>query len=185
MKYDSKLTRQGKQRDTAIKKALNNQKGRTTKEEWAKHIGTDLKIYNDSKKHLSYGVSYVLSKTSSREIQEARKAANAYALARAKNALQCLGKKKPTSKEAQAAIAQQDRQIQQLNLIIAKNIAKMREYIDQDKEAEKELLLKQILHRHAEKESGEKLPGEPKKPSTAEELNKTHQYYHFLNRAKV
>jgi len=182
-KYDTKLTVLGKQRETAIKNALADTKGRISKQEWAKHFGTNFSAYEDAESHMPRGMSCVVPIVSAREVREARKSSKAYALDRAKDILRRVGKKKPTDKEARELIVQQNKQIQKLNLSLTEKSAEMREYIDQGKEDERDLLLKQILHKNAEMASGRELSGAPQELSTAEKQIKTHQYYHFLNRA--
>ncbi len=184
MKYDVKLTKLGKQRDASVKKKKEDVWGRVPKEEWATHIGTDLDLYKDSKTHLPSGVSYVLPTTVPKEVQDARKMAESCAFDRAESDLKCRGNRNPTNKEVKDSIAEQDLQTQKLNHLIAQNIEEMRGCINKGQEDEKELLLRQILHKHAENDSGKKLPGEPKKLSAEEKQEKNHQYYHFLNRAK-
>jgi hypothetical protein len=182
VKLDTRLTARGRQREAAIRVALDETTGRIPKEEWARRVGTSSTAYKEAKTHMPRGMSYVIPVRSARDVQAARRSSKTYALERARNILRRKGKKKPTDEEAQAVIVQQNEQIQRLNLSLAQKRDELREYADQGKETEKDLLLRQILHKHAEINSGEKLPSAPRRLSAEERQKMAHQYYHFLNR---
>jgi len=164
-KLDSKLTAAGKKWAAQMKKQMDSTDGRMTKEQWATAMGRkDDPAYKAARTHMPRGMGLGVRFEAAAEVDQARKAARAEALARAKRQLAARGAK-VSDADAARLIDEENAKVKEINKRLAAQRDALAALAKDGKQAEMAQAMRAVLEGGA---SGSPAAG-PLQGATAEE----------------
>ena len=179
------LTPVGQQREAAYTKALEDTKGRITKADYAKYVGTTDPAYVKATTHMPAGVGFTVPVTGAAQVAKARSNASAYAVDQAERMWRAHSSTPPTRAEAERLVQQQDQEIASINAQLALRSDTLRQLSEKGDSAGIAQQVNQVIHQRAETFAKRKLVGAPESLSETERQQAKERYTTLMNRQRT